>query len=239
MFQVHRKRSFKRHSDREEIVPVIFPPLYTSTGFWCFIAEPFPVWCVDSEYKSVEGSCLSYVRSNKPFFADRRQWLRTLQDQNCTYNLAQEDHMLLEQNCWKMLLHNVSDKAWQRQRRGGRLPFVVPRITASCSARNSNAAAAKAIKQHKAPMVSSLLCHVAVLLPLHSPPRKKKKSRNWAKKPCSCWKPFISPAAVQISSEIAFNIVSRSPAKEMPPHFLLVEMLYEGGGGDRDFESSR
>lgn len=46
------------------------------------------------------GRKLSFI-CYKPFLSGRRQWLRTLQDQNCAYNLAQEDHMLLDQTAGK------------------------------------------------------------------------------------------------------------------------------------------
>lgn len=98
-----------------------------------------------------------------------------------------------------------------------------------CSARNSNAAAAKAVQQHRAPMVSCLLCHIAVLLPLYFPNEKKKKVEIGPKSPAAA-ESFLS---AQLPSKYPVKLhLILSPAllqKEIPPHFLSVDMLYKGG----------
>lgn len=144
------------------------------------------------------------------------------------------DHMLLDQTAAKCFCTTSPTMCDEDKAEAVSCVCCSARNGLRVSARNSNAVIAKAVQQRRAPVVSCLLCHIVVLLPLHFPNEKKKKSRNWSKKPSSGWKPFISPAAVQISSEIAFNIVSRSLAERDSTSFPFGWYVVQRGN-NRDF----
>lgn len=131
-----------------------------------------------------------------------------------------EDHMLLDQTAAKCFCTTSPTKCDEDRGSGLCLLFR--------SARNSNAAIAKDVQQHRAPMVSCLLCHIVVPLPLHFP-NEKKKVEIGPKSPVAA----ESLLSAQLASKYPVKLhLILSPAllqKEIPPHFLSVDMLYRGG----------
>lgn len=99
-----------------------FPPLYTGTQFPCFIAEASWVWSMDSDCKSAEEVALYMFTQINPFCRSQAVIKDCAGPGLCLQPFAGRSHAV-ESNCCKMLLHNVSDKVWRRQRRVSSLCF--------------------------------------------------------------------------------------------------------------------